>query len=257
MGVSASTVGNYRARAYEKLRVTGSLELRERFGAPEENPSESGSDFREVLLARGLSATEADVLSLVAAGLTSPQIASRLHVAPGTVSASRAHGYRLLGIHSKEGLAELLAESAPSRSPWPCRAFLLAHAAALVAAVAYVICYELVLRERAYLYYQGMSVWIFTNVAGVVLAFCGASLVGFIASCHASLKVRQPGWLALLGVSFVGVYAALFLVNLFSYDHTRFFILWFLANRTAYVVPMAIGCVSGFGWERLLRKGSL
>lgn len=107
MGVSPSTVGSLRGRAYRKLNVAGSGELIERFGRPAP-PAPARDETRKRLLARGLSRTQADVLSLVAEGLSSGEVAEELRIAPGTVSSARANGYRLLGVHSCEELVALL-----------------------------------------------------------------------------------------------------------------------------------------------------
>lgn len=108
LGISASTVGNLRRSAYRKLDVADGRELRARY-APSAGGSAGGvADARGALLAHGLSETQADVLARVAAGRSSAEIASELHVAPGTVSAARANGYRVLGVHSREELVELI-----------------------------------------------------------------------------------------------------------------------------------------------------
>ncbi|NJE80735.1 PASTA domain-containing protein [Olsenella sp. SW781] len=111
MGVSSSTVGNFRQRAYRKLGVTSARELAAQYGRQREEGRAAG-DSRAALLARGLSQTQSDVLSLVAEGLSTDEVAERLSVAPGTVSSARATGYRMLGVHSREELAALLEREA-------------------------------------------------------------------------------------------------------------------------------------------------
>lgn len=70
--------------------------------------NEAERDFRE----RGLSQTQSDVLSLVARGLSTDEVAESLGIAPGTVSSARATGYRMLGVHSREELADLFEREA-------------------------------------------------------------------------------------------------------------------------------------------------
>lgn len=117
LGISASTVGSLRQRAYHKLDVRGAAELAERFGEKRDRPTPPlPDDTVAQLRARGLSETQAEVLARAAAGRSTAEIAEELHVAPGTVSSARANGYRLLGVHTREELAVLLAdEGTPSR----------------------------------------------------------------------------------------------------------------------------------------------
>lgn len=112
MGVSASTVGSLRQRAYSKLGVRGMAELSEKDDNPSADATSVDVAMRAALLARGLSKTQAEVLALVATGLSSAEIAKSLSIALGTVSSARANGYRLLGIHSREELMSLLDEEA-------------------------------------------------------------------------------------------------------------------------------------------------
>lgn len=112
MGLSASTVGSLRQRAYRKLGARGAAELGEKGGGLSEGATPADGSVRSALLAHGLSETQADVLALVAAGRSSAEIAEKLSIAPGTVSSARANGYRMLGVHSREELAALLAEEA-------------------------------------------------------------------------------------------------------------------------------------------------
>ena len=130
MGVSSSTVGNFRQRAYRKLGVTSARELAAQYGRQREEGRAAG-DSRAALLARGLSQTQSDVLSLVAEGLSTDEVAERLSVAPGTVSSARAAGYRMLGVHSREELAALLEREAAA----PRRRHAARLAAACLAAV--------------------------------------------------------------------------------------------------------------------------
>ncbi len=112
MGVSASTVGSLRQRAYRKLGVRGAAELGEKDEDSSADATPADDAVRAALLAHGLSETQADVLALVVAGCSSAEIAEKLSIAPGTVSSARANGYRMLGVHSREELAALLAEEA-------------------------------------------------------------------------------------------------------------------------------------------------
>ena len=139
MGVSSSTVGNFRQRAYRKLGVTGARELAAKYGRPREAEAEGreAGDSRAALLARGLSETQASVLSLACSGRSTAQIAGELHLAEGTVRAARATGYRMLGVHSREELAALLErEAAAPRRRRGARLAAACLAAVMVAAVA-------------------------------------------------------------------------------------------------------------------------
>ena len=106
MGVSPSSVGSYRKRAYEKLGVGSGRELVSLHRAWP--VAEGNVDVNEKLRERGLNETQASVCSLIAAGRTTAEIASELGIAAGTVNSARAYGYKLLGIHSREELVELL-----------------------------------------------------------------------------------------------------------------------------------------------------
>lgn len=106
MGVSPSSVGSYRKRAYEKLGVGSGRELVSLHRAWP--VAEVNVDVNEKLRERGLNETQASVCSLIAAGRTTAEIASELGIAAGTVNSARAYGYKLLGIHSREELVELL-----------------------------------------------------------------------------------------------------------------------------------------------------
>lgn len=112
MGVSASTVGSLRQRAYRKLGVRGAAGLGEKDEDSSADATPADDAVRAALLAHGLSETQADVLALVAAGRSSAEIAEALSIALGTVSSARANGYRMLGVHSREELTALLAEEA-------------------------------------------------------------------------------------------------------------------------------------------------
>lgn len=115
MGVSASTVGSFRQHAYHKLEVSGARELRESYLPPEQPGVDEMA--RRVLFAHGLSQTQAEVLARVASGHSTAQIAKELHLAEGSVSAARAAGYRLLGIHSREELERLLQNEPLNKLP--------------------------------------------------------------------------------------------------------------------------------------------
>lgn len=109
MGVSPSSVGSYRSRAYEKLGVASGRELIALLQARSES-----SSFKERLRDKGLSETQASVCSLIAEGKTTSEIAADLGVAAGTVNSARAYGYQLLHIHSREELVELLKDEGQS-----------------------------------------------------------------------------------------------------------------------------------------------
>lgn len=109
MGVSPSSVGSYRGRAYEKLGVASGRELIVLLQARSES-----SSFKERLKDKGLSETQASVCSLIAEGKTTSGIAADLGVAAGTVNSARAYGYQLLHIHSREELVELLRDDGQS-----------------------------------------------------------------------------------------------------------------------------------------------
>lgn len=109
MGVSPSSVGSYRGRAYEKLGVASGRELIVLLQARSES-----SSFKERLKDKGLSETQASVCSLIAEGKTTSEIAADLGVAAGTVNSARAYGYQLLHIHSREELVELLKDDGRS-----------------------------------------------------------------------------------------------------------------------------------------------
>ncbi len=111
MGVSPSSVGNYRARAYRKLGVKNSRELVDRFGATRPVGDFSVDErARARLQALGLSATQVDVAACILSGMTSRQIAEKLGIAEGTVNSSRSRMYATLGIHAKSELAELASQ---------------------------------------------------------------------------------------------------------------------------------------------------
>ena len=110
MGISPSTVGNYRARAYEKLGLSNRAELLARFklsGEERINGLEINS-ARTVFQNAGLNTTQTEVLSRISAGCSTADIASSLALSEGTVCSARARGYQLLGVHSKEELGRWL-----------------------------------------------------------------------------------------------------------------------------------------------------
>lgn len=84
------------------------------FKTLENRAHRSGSAYyqrlRYCLLGRGLSEMQADVLLLVAQGKTSAEICEDLHYARGTVNGARGAGYRMLGIHSKMQLIQVLSQ---------------------------------------------------------------------------------------------------------------------------------------------------
>lgn len=137
MGVSSSTVGSLRQRAYRKLSVGGAAELARKYADNCIEKDADEKDWRPALRAHGLSETQASVLSLACSGRSTARIADELHLAEGTVRAARATGYRMLGVHSREELAALLEREAVA--PRRARAARLAAAclaAAMVVAVA-------------------------------------------------------------------------------------------------------------------------
>lgn len=69
------------------------------------------------LQGRGLSELESRILVLIAQGESSSAVEKSLSVAHGTVSSSRARGYRILGIHSRAELIKLLSAESPSKRP--------------------------------------------------------------------------------------------------------------------------------------------
>lgn len=229
LGVSPSTVASYRRRACEKLGLDGVRELRERL-APAAPPAPSASvvpaDAVDVLRALGLGETEARVLALVASGRSTAQVAEELVVAPGTVSAARAHGYRFLGVHSREELVaslspeglERLRERAgascdgagDSGSPWPRRAYAGSCALLLAAGVAYEIAYQLVLGERVGMYFETVWVWLLAVVARPLAALGASQLVGF--ALGRRMKRRAWPWRrVVIGCAVVAVAYALFI----------------------------------------------
>lgn len=118
MGVSSSTVGGYRLRAYKKLGVTNRGEfqhlVRDRFGEGcSARPSLSEEGISK-LVAIGLSRTEAAVIHLACSGYPTKEIATVLAIAPGTVSSAKSRGYRLLGIRSAKDLPDALRRLAAS-----------------------------------------------------------------------------------------------------------------------------------------------
>lgn len=137
MGIGASTVGSLRQRAYRKLGVSGATELVRKYAEKSVDKDAGEKDWRPTLRARGLSETQASVLSLACSGRSTAQISEELHLAEGTVRAARATGYRMLGVHSREELAALLErEAAAPRRRRAARLAAACLAAAMVVAVA-------------------------------------------------------------------------------------------------------------------------
>ena len=195
MGVSSSTVGNFRQRAYRKLGVTGARELAAKYGRPREAGAEGreAGDSRAALLARGLSQTQSDVLSLVARGLSTDEVAERLGVAPGTVSSARAAGYRMLGVHSREELAALLErEAAAPRRRRAARLAAACLAAAMVVAVAITAAAYLGSRPPAVVETEFGEV---PNVVGMDLQSAWEALVaeGYFPVIQESRSAESPG----------------------------------------------------------------
>lgn len=114
MGISSSSVGNYRARAYRKLGVRNSRELIDRFGesrrseAPQPQP-------RARLTALSLNESQVNVAECILAGLSTREIAAKLSIAEGTVNSNRSRIYATLGIHSRDELAQLVTQPDDSR----------------------------------------------------------------------------------------------------------------------------------------------
>ena len=137
MGNGASTVGSLRQRAYQKLGVSGAAGLVSKYAEKSADKGAGEKDWRPALHARGLSETQASVLSLACSGRSTAQIAGELHLAEGTVRAARATGYRMLGVHSREELAALLErEAAAPRRRRAARLAAACLAAAMVVAIA-------------------------------------------------------------------------------------------------------------------------
>ena len=64
--------------------------------------------LRAFLVSRGLSELQVDVALLTAEGLSTREIANRLHYAPGTVGSARVACYQALGIHDRAQLTAVL-----------------------------------------------------------------------------------------------------------------------------------------------------
>ncbi len=94
MGISASTVGSLRQRAYQKLGVSGAAELVRKYAEKSADKNAGEKDWRPALRSHGLSETQASVLSLACSGRSTAQIADELHLAEGTVRASRPRAWR-------------------------------------------------------------------------------------------------------------------------------------------------------------------
>lgn len=203
LGVSASTIASYRRRACEKLGCEGVRELRKRFSPGEPAASVVAPD---VLRELGLGETEARVLTLVAAGRSTAQVAEELSVAPGTVSAARAHGYRLLGIHAREELAaalsseglealrerveELHTDGEVPGSPWPRRVYVLVCVLLIAAGLAYEVAFQLVLAARIGRYFEMVWAWLLCVLARPLAALGAAQLAGLAIGRH----VRRRAW---------------------------------------------------------------
>lgn len=228
LGVSPSTVASYRRRACEKLGLNGVRELREHL-APAAPSAPSApvvpADAVDVLRALGLGETEARVLALVASGRSTAQVAEELAVAPGTVSAARAHGYRFLGVHSREELVASLSPEGMERlrerveasrdgargsgSPWPLRAYVGGCALLLAAGVAYEIAYQLVLGARVGMYFEAVWIWLLAVVARPLAALGASQLVGFALGW----RMRRRAWpwrRAVIGCAVIAAAYALF-----------------------------------------------
>lgn len=80
------------------------------YGTPEALLVDSTKEERGVLLLRGKGINELEALVLVkiADGMSGPQIARSLNYSLGAINSLRAHGYRTLGVHSKQELRDLL-----------------------------------------------------------------------------------------------------------------------------------------------------
>lgn len=206
LGVSASTIASYRRRACEKLGCEGVRELRKRFSPGEPAASVVEPDAPDVLRELGLGETEARVLALVAAGRSTAQVAEELSVAPGTVSAARAHGYRLLGVHSREELAtalspeglgrlreraeELRADGEVPGSPWPRRVYVLVCVLLIAAGLAYEVAFQLVLAARIGRYFEMVWAWLLCVLARPLAALGAAQLAGLAIG----RRVRRRAW---------------------------------------------------------------
>ncbi len=118
MGVSPSSVGNYRARAYRKLGVRNSRELIERFGQRAYDGT-AHLEARGRLGALGLSDSQATIAACILNGLSTREIAANLNIAEGTVNSNRSRIYASLGVHSRDELAQLVAQEVdpPAAAP--------------------------------------------------------------------------------------------------------------------------------------------
>ena len=120
MGVSPSSVGNYRARAYRKLGVRNSRELFERFG---ESPRSDAPHLQTPthLSALGLNDSQLKIATCILGGLSTREIAAKLNIAEGTVNSNRSRIYATLGVHSRDELAQLVTQkenpAGPTNSP--------------------------------------------------------------------------------------------------------------------------------------------
>ncbi len=110
MGISPSSVGNYRARAYRKLGVRNSRELVDRFGESQRVEALQPQS-RARLTALGLNESQVNVAARILVGLSTREIAARLNIAEGTVNSNRSRIYATLGVHSRDELAQLVAQT--------------------------------------------------------------------------------------------------------------------------------------------------
>jgi len=83
--------------------------LQRRAGVPQRRRGRGATAVPAALVALGITTREADVLTLVAAGMTNPQIADRLYISPGTVKSHLESLLRKTGSTGRTQLATLAA----------------------------------------------------------------------------------------------------------------------------------------------------
>ena len=84
-------------------------EWRARIAARELENSACESRVRSYLVGRGLNPLQVDVVTGIVQGMTSAQIADALSYSAGSINTARLVAYRLLEVHNRAQLVELLA----------------------------------------------------------------------------------------------------------------------------------------------------
>jgi DNA-binding CsgD family transcriptional regulator/tetratricopeptide (TPR) repeat protein len=97
-------------QARQRAGTDAALALLRSLGSPTRLPPRSGDEP-----AGALSRREQEVLALVGAGLSNPQIASRLYLSPRTVEHHVGHIFAKLGLSSRAALAAYAARQEPER----------------------------------------------------------------------------------------------------------------------------------------------